>query len=129
MKVYFYWFCHWDIEKVMAALGRHYAIPYDADDSKTVEAIVTRAYREYHGIRGDFTTDVHASTIRQCIAEMHRKNIVPECIQREVYGHACVEKTPGFDLVDLIGEPPYKCNWESPRPVAVGALMEVGSVA
>jgi hypothetical protein len=120
---YFYWYVHWDFEKVLQALSRHYAVSYCGDDTTRL-TLIREAYRRHNGLR-TLDTDVHSASLRQSFKELTEKGIVPECVMREAYEYACVRRMSGFDLVDLVAPPPYACNWENPAraDVTMGTLQ------
>ena len=120
---YFYWKCHWDLEKVMGALALHYGVPYREGDSEMMEPVVTAVYMHYHKLQR-LNVDVHESRISGDLKDLRMRGVVPECIMGDVYFHACKQKTDGFDLGELMAFPPYDCDWEKSRPVTEGILEE-----
>gem|GEM_PF-3485121 len=124
MRVYFHWYVHWDLNKVMTALARHYGLEYINDDATSIERIVTRAYQDYHGVR-DLNVDTHLSCIKGQVQEMLKSqdSVAPDCVRCMAY-HNMLARMKGFDLQDLVGQPPYPDNWEKPRPKFEGEIAE-----
>lgn len=120
-RSYLYWKCHWDFNEVMKTLAKYYGLPYVESDNASIEAIVTHAYKQYHGLP-ILNPDVHGSSIKSSLRDLKEKGVVPQCIMGEAYHHTRKVKTPGFDLGDLMAFPPYECDWEKSRHAIEGIL-------
>ena len=118
--VYYYGKCWWDVERALHALANHYSLKYKKGNRRSFVAITRRAYLEYHGIHW-IHRQKHAPYVRGDVEEFFSKNVVPLCIQREVFTH-CERQTEGFNIMALMGFPPYDRDLECPRPIVAGKI-------
>ena len=77
-----------------------------------------------HGVR-DLNVDTHLSCIKGQVQEMLKSqdSVAPDCVRCMAY-HNMLARMKGFDLQDLVGQPPYPDNWEKPRPKFEGEIAE-----
>ena len=124
--VYFYWKCFWDVEKAMDALCRQYGLDlvrqHDNGWEEPLHTLVERAYKDAKG------SCVHDSGltqrfVRDNVRDYIDRAIVPECVQHEVYVHAVEQRTPGFDIIELMGEFPCPNGQIIIRPVSASAVI------
>ena len=120
---YFYWQCHWDFERAIAALAKQYEVEYREGDKEMLATVIRRAFLHYNGISLS-SSEVRDTSIRDALEELEVHDVVPWCVMKEVYEYSCIKKLPDFHPADLMAPPPYTCNWEKPREVEVGVLQK-----
>lgn len=126
--VYFYWKCFWDVEKAMDALCRHYGLDpvrdYCKHRERALTDLVKRAYKDAKG-SCVVDPDLNNRFVSQMVRDYQLSGVIPECVQHEVYVHAVERRTPGFDLIYLMGEFPCPTGQFEVRPVSAGVVIPV----
>ena len=120
---YFYWQCHWDFERVIGALAKHYEIEYREGDKEMLAAVIRRTFLEYNGTSLS-SSEIRDTSIKDALVELEVHRVVPWCVMKEAHEYACIKRLPDFHPADLMAPLPYACDWEKPREVEVGVLQE-----
>ncbi len=104
-KTYFFWRCHWQQDKVVEFMLRHYGICPLLQSRSWRRRLIGKTYAAYYAPR--WSTSDMSTRMRQELAELEQLDRLPYHFWHTFYS-LLREKNVGFEEVQkLVAEPPY----------------------